>query len=273
MYPLMKRKGLLTNKYTLSALILLAIVVGDVIIHRGISRVMLPASFTSQRHPVTDYLRCRQTVEYGTHWAKAINNLAIADHLDSSINGIEMDVYFDARQKIFFAYHDSVHLSNIRVEDILTRLQHKDKSFTYWFDFKNLDSLNEAMALQALLSIKNKYQLEHKVIIESAQIHCLQSFCDAGFFTSYYVPFFNPYTEDEPAIIQYIDSIAHQIKKYKVSALSGYYFQMPLFEKFFPGMPLLTWADNSNYSIIGLAFKHQLQKDAEIKIVLYPHVN
>jgi len=46
----MKKEGLLTNKYTLSALILLAIVVGDVIIHRGLSRVMLPASFTNQRN-------------------------------------------------------------------------------------------------------------------------------------------------------------------------------------------------------------------------------
>jgi len=269
----MKKEGLLTNKYTLSALILLAIVVGDVIIHRGLSRVMLPASFTNQRNPVTDYMRCQQTVDYGTHWAKAINNPAIVNNLDSSINGIEMDVYFDTNQKIFFAYHDSSHLSNTMVEDILKLFQQKNRHYNFWFDFKNLDSLNVAPALQALILLKDKYHLEQRMIIESAQINCLQHFCDAGFFTSYYVPFFNPYTEDEPAIIDYIDSITHQIKKYKVSALSGYYFQMPLFEKFFPGMPLLTWANNSNYSIIGLAFKYQMKKDTQIKIVLYPPVN
>mgnify|MGYP003445598451 CR=1 FL=1 len=118
--------------------------------------------------------------------------------------------------------------------------------------------------------VKRKYGFDRRMLVESPNLKYLQPFCDSGFYTSYYVPFFNPYKEKEQLLNGRIDSIAALLKQYPVSALSGYYFQMPFLQKYFPAFPLLTWTDDSKISLVNNIFNQQLEKEAHIKIVLHP---
>jgi hypothetical protein len=98
----------------------------------------------------------------------------------------------------------------------------------------------------------------------------LQSFNEKAFFTSYYTPFFNPYGMAKNGLKMYVDSIAGTLKKYNVSALSGYYFQLPALKKYFPSYPLLSWSDADSFSLISFLFHNKLKSDTNLKVLLFP---
>jgi len=234
------------------------------------SRVILPESFTKKRQPQTGIQRCNPALQVkGKKWIKAVNTIAMAERTDSTANGFEMDVYFDTARNNFFVYHDSSVISAVTAGDIFSVMDKRNLQAAAWLDCKNLDEQNKARALEQLLFLKNKHALANRILVESSNAAALKIFCDSGFFTSYYVPFFNPYTETEPMLIGRIDSIAAVLKKYPVSALSGYYFQVPFLKKYFPVFPLLTWTEDSRISLVNNYFNYQLEKDDQVKIVLH----
>jgi hypothetical protein len=118
--------------------------------------------------------------------------------------------------------------------------------------------------------MRKQFSLSSRMIVESSDAASLAPFCDSGFFTAYYIPYFNPYRIDEKELLKNIDSIAVQLSRHRVSALSGYYFQYPILKKFFPGYPVLTWTDNSNISLVSSFFNRYLEHENAIKVVLYP---
>lgn len=264
------KKGFLTNKYTLSVFILLAILATDILLHKGMSRVILPEKFTNKRLPQKNLVRCDQPLDIkGKYWIKAVNTPELAALIDSNANGIEMDVYFDTAKNCFFVYHDSSAISRVNAEEIFSVLQKKKLTIPVWLDFKNLFDYNIQQSLAQLSLLRNKYNLQKKILVESSHAPFLQAFCDSGFYTSFYTPFFNPYKEDEGLLVKRIDSISFLLKKYPVSAISGYYFQTPFLKKFFPAFPILTWTDDSKVSIVNNVFNRQLEKDEHIKIILH----
>jgi hypothetical protein len=268
-YPLMK-KGFLTNKYTLSVFILLAILGTDILLHKGMSRVILPKTFSAKREPQLNVPVCSQPLEIkGKRWKKAVNSLEAALTTDSTVNGIEMDVYFDTAQNNFLVYHDSSAVSSTTADEIFGALSNKKLSPSAWLDLKNLGQGNKEKALRHLSYLKNKYNLAGKLLVESSDVAALRTFCDSGFFTSYYVPFFNPYTDKEEQLEHTIDSMTLLLKTYPVSALSGYYFQVPFLKKYFPVFPLLTWTEDSKMSVVNKYFNYQLEKDSQVRIVLH----
>ena len=226
---LMKKKSVIRNKYTLSLLILLlSLVLTDIILHKGMSRVILPESFTDQRSP-HNFTPCEQTLLInGKKWNKAINTVQRIAQLPVDAAGFEMDVYFDTAKNYFQVYHDTAVYSNLNIESILKVYQTRKLTASIWLDFKNLSVENERKSLNYLMSLRQQYNLQSKLIVESSLPQCLQSFCDSGFFTSFYTPFFNPYLLSEKEEVQMIDSISSSLKKYPAAALSGYYFQYPL---------------------------------------------
>ncbi len=265
------KKGFLSNKYTLSVIILLAILGVDIILHKGMSRVMLPESFTEKRSPSANKPGCTATLlSTNKSWIKAVNNVSLVNSLDSSKGGIEMDVYFDTAKNTFFVYHDSSAISTTTALEILTSIAKQYPQFSVWFDFKNLNSSNLDKSLTHLKNLRKQLGLNNKIVVESSDIKLLSTFCENGFYSSYYTPFFNPYQDEELELLKQIDSISSLTKSYKVNALSGYYFQAPFLRKYFPNFPVLTWTDQPDISIISTLFNRQLLGDDQIQVVLYP---
>lgn len=266
----MKKNSFLLNKYTVTVFILLAYFAGDVWLHKGMARILLPASFAGERKQV-DFVNCeRQLKITGKNWVKAVNTTERIVKLPADVAGFEMDVYFDTSKNCLLLYHDSTEYSTLRIEAVLDVYRARKMTASLWLDFKNLSAANERQSLQYMIQLRQQYALRDKMIIESSHPECLRYFCDSSFFTSYYVPFFNPYQLDEPAQSATVDTIASNLKRYPVSALSGYYFQYPFLKKYFPSLPILTWADNSKFSIAGYCFDKKLRDDGQLKVVLHP---
>ena len=269
----MKRFGFITNKYTVSVLILLCLLLADIILHKGMSRVIIPASFSDKIIPVKLPLCDQPLTQKNKHWIKAVDNIELMQKLPVNTAGIECDVYFDIRKNHFEVYHDSTAPSTLNLDSLLAVYSAKKLSANIWLDFKNLNGENSIPSLNEISRLKNKYKLQNQVIIESSSPQFLRSFCDSGYFTSYYVPFFNPYQANENEIVHFADSVRNNLRKYPASALSGYYFQYPVLKKFFPNYPILTWADNVSISVVSYVFKRQLENDESIKVILYPFEN
>lgn len=266
----MKKGIFLLNKYTVAALILLVYFAADVLMHKGMTRVLLPAAFTEKISPA-DFNRCNNVLQSkGKLWFKAVNTVERINQLPNDVAGFEMDVYFDTAKNCLLLYHDSTNYSTLRIESVLDEYKSKEMTASVWLDFKNLSEANEQQSLQYISSLRDQYGLNQKMIIEAYHPKLLQSYCTSGFFTSYYVPFSNPYQQDETEIIHGIDSIATMLERYPVSALSGYYFQYPMLKKYFPSFPILTWRDNSSLSVVGFLFNRTLRKDEHVQVILHP---
>ena len=266
----MKKFGFITNKYTVSVLILLCLLLADIILHKGMSRVMIPSAFSDKIVPVSLPICDQPLLQKDKHWVKAIDNIELMKKLPANTAGIECDVYFDIQKDHFEVYHDSSAPSTLNLDSLLALYASKKLNANIWLDFKNLTGENEAPSLQEINRLRNKYKLFNQVIVESHNPAYLKSFCDSGYFTSYYVPAFNPYQASESELIQFADSIRNNLKKYPTSALSGYYFQYPVLKKFFPNYPILTWADNASISIVSYVFSRQIENEESIKVILYP---
>lgn len=266
----MKKNNFLTNKYTLSVFILLVCLAADIFLHKGMSRVMLPESFTDKRSPAK-FLKCEQPLLItGKKWMKGINTVARIQELSSDAAGFEMDVYFDTAKNYLQVYHDTSVYALLNIEEILNQYKSRKLTSSIWLDFKNLGAGNEKISLQYINGLTKKYDLKNKLIIESSHPQFLQGFCDSGFFTSYYTPYFNPYKMSEEELVTQLDSMNAALNKYKVSALSGYYFQYPFLKKFFPNYPILTWTDNFSLSLVTNSFNKLMIADDHVKVVLFP---
>ncbi len=266
----MKKGVFLLNKYTVAVLILLLYFTADVLLHKGMTRMLLPATFTDKIRPA-DFDHCKNTLQLKNRlWVKAVNTVEHLKNLPNDLAGFEMDVYFDTAKNCLLLYHDSTNYSKLRIESVLDEYRSRKMTASVWLDFKNLSEGNEQQSLQYISSLRDQYGLNQKMIIEAAHPKLLQSYCRTGFFTSYYVPFSNPYQQSETEIIHSIDSIASTLERYPVSALSGYYFQYPMLKKYFPSFPILTWRDNSSFSVVGFLFNRTLRKDEHVKVVLHP---
>jgi len=267
----MNIKRFITNKYTLSVIILACCLLTDIFLHKGMSRVILADSFTGKRKPQNLPVCSQLLLQKSKRWIQGVNTVEKINALPVGTDGFEMDVYFDTAKKHFESYHDSSGPTRVVVDSILNNYKNKGFTASIWFDFKNLNSFNAALALQKFIELRGRFNLDHKIIIESPVAKNLRLFCDNGFYTSYYIPFFNPYLIGENALVGQIDSITTQIKSYPASAMSGYYFQYPVLKKYFPNYPVLTWTSKSNISLVANMFNIQLKNDPHVKIVLYPY--
>lgn len=265
----MKSKHYYKNRFFLGALVIIIILGTDILLHKGMVRILIPDSFIKNRAPA-DFPHCDQRlVIHSKVWRKAIDSADAMNKLPASIAGFEVDVYFDSSINSFYVYHDSAGISTIRIEELLDIYKSRNLSASIWFDFKNLTNANHEKALNACVTIRKKYNLQNKMLIESTNIQYLPAFCDKEFYTSYYTPFFNPYLLKENELNQIADSISNNLDRYPASALSGYYFQYPFLKKYFPNYPILTWADKSSLSVVSFIFNRSLQKEEHVKIILY----
>ncbi len=265
----MKSKHYYKNKIFLGVLIIIILLAIDIYMHKGMARVLIPSSFI-KNYPAVDFPHCGQSLLiHSKTWRKAIDSAEAMNKLPADIAGFEIDVYFDSTINSFYVYHDSSGISTIKIEELLDIYKERGLSTSIWFDFKNLNNANHEKALNACVIIRKKYKLQNKMLIESTNIQYLPAFCDKGFYTSYYTPFFNPYLLKENELEKIADSISNNLKLHPVSALSGYYFQYSFLKKYFPKYPILTWADKNNFSIVSYVFNNTLQKDDNLKIILY----
>jgi hypothetical protein len=258
------------NKYKLMAFIMGLYLMGDVLQHKGQTRVLFPRNFTEVKKESLPPQSQSMLINKNKDWKKGVNTKERMNELNQDDTGFECDVYFDTATKSFAVHHDPDKNIGYRLNDLLELYRQRNLKASIWLDIKNLYDYNAALVLQALIELRNKYKLQNKILVESGRADLLTAFSDSNFFTSYYIPFFNPYKISETQSRIRADSIASVISKTKINALSGYYFQCSFLTHYFPQYPVLTWADDDRFSLVNFLFQKKVDADKAIFIVLKP---
>jgi len=265
------QKLLAKNKYKLMALIIGLYLLADVLQHKGQARVLFSKDFPEVIAKALLPQSKSVLINKDKSWKKGVNTKERMNELNVTDAGFECDVYFDTAGGTFFhVYHDPDINTDYTLDDLLKLYQQKKMNASIWLDIKNLDDFTAGAALQSLIDLQKKYKLQNKILIESGRADLLTAFSDSGFFTSYYIPFFNPYQLSKIEIKLMADSVASIISKSKINALSGYYFQSSFLSHYFPEYPVLTWVDNSSYSLVNFLFQRKINADKAIFISLKP---
>lgn len=264
---MMLLKAIIRNKYKSIAAILLLLLLLDGWTHKGQLRVLFPKDFGSA--PPGDTLPASFPLQNtGKYWVKGINTPARFNKLDNTVSGFECDVYFNQQENSFEVRHDANEQTQVRLHQLLELYALKKMQCPVWLDFKNCSSANNRQAVQLLRSYQQQYGLQQKILVESSDPGALAVFSDSGFFTSYYVPRFNPYLLDADSLEKWKQRLSHAFSISHAHALSGYYFQYPFVKSCFPGFPVLTWAPRKSFSLVNWFFRRKLDSDPALYIIL-----
>ena len=241
----------------------------DGVLHKGIVRVMLPKKFNQQLH-LLESTNKQYLKTPNKFWAKAVNTPQALAQVDINTAGCEIDVYFDTTYKTFFLHHNQNNSTGFTIDSFLVIYKNQRRPHCIWLDFKNLSETNTEASLKKLVSLRLRYNLGNKIIVESRFANLLNPFADSNFFTVYYTPYSLVYKNSNQQNKQYIDSVASQLKNNKISALSGYYFQTPILQKCFPNYPILQWQVNDKYSVINWLYNRKVKHNRNVLISLLP---
>ena len=259
------------NKYKLMVFIIGLYLLVDVLQHKGQTRVLFPKDFAELKQEVLMPQSKSILVNKNKNWKKGVNTKEQMNGLNENDAGFECDVYFDTTGgRSFHIHHDPDKNTGYTLDDLLQFYQQKKLNAGIWLDIKNLDDFDAVVALQSLIELRNQYQLQNKILVESNRADLLAAFSDSGFFTVYYAPFFNPYNMGKNEMSLMADSMASVISKSKINALSGYYFQCGFLNHYFPQYPVLTWVDKFSFSLVNFLFQRKINADKSIFIVLKP---
>ncbi len=225
-------------------------------------------------------------------WLHRVDEIAKLERYFGEYGNFEIDVHFFdenlarqvGKEKPYFDVgHDGVEKSiGLDLEQMLEIIVAKNKAFygnaknhkntsKIWVDFKNLDLQNASSALKELRHIvaKTDFGMQN-IIVESGDFVALKAFKDAGFYTSYYVPY---YTQDE---LKEADKIKAHLENVatsgNVNALSFSYYLYDFIKslglKNAQGrdIDLLTW--NEGQSWREQSYSHKAFDDSQIKVIL-----
>jgi len=263
-------KWIAQNKYKIIAFITGLYLLFDVVQHKGQARVLFPRNYNASAYATLHPAGNNMLMNRDKNWIKAVNSPERLSLLTADNPGIECDVYFDTTTKTFDVHHDPGKSSGYGLDALLKQYQQKKLQADIWLDIKNLNEGNVDSCLSALIQIRNAYNLQSRILVESGHAGLLKSFCDSGFFTAYYIPFFNPYQINGIQERSWADSIASQISQSKINALSGYYFQTGFLKHYFPRYPVLTWLEKAPCSLVNYLFLRKMKTDTSIYIALRP---
>jgi hypothetical protein len=263
-------KWIAQNKYKLMAFIIGLYLVVDVLQHKGQARVLFPKDFTEVKKETLLPQSKSILINKDKNWKKAVNTRERMNELMVDDAGFECDVYFDTVARSFYVHHDPDKNIGYNLDNLLQLYQQRKLEAGIWLDIKNLGDSNAHAVLQTLTELRNKYKLQNKILVESGRADLLTAFSDSSFFTVYYAPFFNPYKISKDEMNSIADSMAWVIRKSKINALSGYYFQSSFLKHYFPQYPVLTWVDNSTFSLVNYLFRRKINTDKSVFIALHP---
>lgn len=208
-----------------------------------------------------------------------------------SYQNFEIDVHFFDGEMVqnvgknapyFDVGHDGLkHSIGLNLGQMLALIRQKDDEFKakalpkqiktrakIWLDFKNLSDKNAKQALQELIKICKQTRFKHgDIIVESSDYKALAAFKQAGFYTSYYVPYYDEAllktNEQERAKIS--TELRAIAASGAVNALSFPHYLYEFVKSLGLKCDLLTWNDEKSWreNTAEKAFS-----DSQIKVIL-----
>lgn len=185
-------------------------------------------------------LLCQPQERPSKVWLHRANDIAKAQYFQDKYTGLELDVHYVDSLNTFVVQHDFGANSKVRLEDWFASIDNRS-NLGFWIDFKNLDYGNMEAAAKEMARLRETYNLQGMIIVESSSAGCLKAFEDLNFRTSYYIPFAYTSTLDHDKLQAFTDRVRDSIKKHELKTISGYFFQYQFMKDSFPEMRKLIW--------------------------------
>ena len=203
-------------------------------------------------------------------WAHRVNSIEKLNYTQEKYSGIELDIMFDKATLSFDVNHPPAESINLNLDNYFSKID-LEKELNIWLDFKNLNEANRYEALNRLLELAEKFNLnKKKLIVESQLPEYLDIFSKAGFTTSYYLPVGLSGLKEKD-LLPKIEQIKDNIRQYPTTAISTNINDYELITNYFPKEEKYLWSIDKTYT--SRFFKNYLLmrkalKDPTVKSIL-----
>lgn len=142
-------------------------------------------TFAKSPLPIHNVYQLRSIQKFFPH---RVNSLQMLQFLYKDFSGFECDVSIDTlRQQLFLAHDNILPESNVLEQFFFFDKERK----IFWLDVKNLTPANLSFFKAELQKLDAIFNIKHRIIIESSELHCLEQLTKEGYLTSYYLPVVN----------------------------------------------------------------------------------
>jgi hypothetical protein len=203
-------------------------------------------------------------------WAHRVNSIEKLQFTQHRYSGIELDLVFDEKTRTFDVNHPPVASIGLTLDSFFSHYDSKNQG-GIWLDFKNLKAENSDSSLKRLLKLVQKYNLDKgKIIVESQSPQFLESFENAGFKTSYYLPVFLHQLSEEYLNIK-LSEIEQNIENNPTTAISTNIVDYEIIAKHFPNHTKYLWSIDKTFT--SRIFKNYFRnrkalKDPNVEVLL-----
>lgn len=183
-----------------------------------------------------------------------------------------MILYITGGEREFENSHDAEDLQLYNLEKQFQQYELAAENNGLWLDFKNLTEQNKEEALAALTELLDKYHIDkNKIWVESGNWQALGRFKQAGFRTSYYLPYYK-FEKMTAAEIEKAKRETERIAASgNVDAVSFYgkYYSFVSGLKLPAHIALLSWLNERNwYEALLLKKYAAIRNDERVKVIL-----
>ena len=199
-------------------------------------------------------------------WLHRVDSVERVKFAEGRYQGIEIDVVFDSNARTFDVGHPPVPSIGLSLETLIASLEGPGQHF-YWIDIKNLTPENKRQAAFELSRIAQRFSIIARMIVESPQLEHLDEFSRQGFYTSYYLPFINPYALPREELKDYVSGIGRRLARSQVNAISSDHLQYELISRYFPDYDVLLWYPTKNFIAYAIR-ERKLLADPRVKVLL-----
>jgi len=203
---------------------------------------------------------------YDKIWAHRVNSEEKLNSALKFFKGVEVDLVYDETKNLLDVTHPPVPSINLDFKQYISNIKDGEYPFI-WLDIKNLEINNSDYILKYLLDVLNKknYPLD-KILVETRYPEALPKFHEAGFKTSYYLP----YGLSEMPLKKYkseISKIRFILQEQPYLGISSNYTDYAVMTKEFPKNEKYFWI-TSSVRKHGFSEPRKILKDSTVKAVL-----
>lgn len=183
---------------------------------------------------------------------------AFEEAIQSGAKGIEIDIYFDMRQRKFKVTHDPPEKKIY--PDLEEYFQRFKDSTSYWLDLKNLNEENADAISEVLNQLSQKYDLKNNLFVESSRANLLNILQKQEINCLYWVQFNRTSSVVKELKLLYLKYL---IAKYKFSGIttSDYYYDTE-FKTNFKQIPVFVFHPTDTNKI------NVLFNDSNVNVIL-----
>jgi hypothetical protein len=168
-----------------------------------------------------------------------VNSKSRARKMQNKYNLFETDVHFNEELKCL-ALTKKVRRKEVCYDEFLGSLNKPNERF-HWLDIQLIDEKNFKLAHQYIETIAAKFNIKQRMILENRNAKFLTPLTQKGFYTAFYIPWFETEKMSVTEIKNQINYIENNLKRNQVCAISAFANRLMFVKKYFPKFDFVSW--------------------------------